>query len=192
MLKILIEIMTNQNPFLNKKNLLLLTVIILASGLLFKSLTMISSPQIETSPQAETSLPFEPEKINVEAKSVFPLAIRINSGQNLLAGVEIWLTFDPELLELASIIPADFFSSSAVINQKIDNQSGQASFVLLCPPQNPKQGEGNLALLNFKTKLAGQNQTKAVEFLPQTKVSAIGEGQNVLKKTAKAIINFSQ
>jgi hypothetical protein len=174
----------------NKKLPLAVGVVLLVLLLLGGLLTLVA-PRADISPQAETALFFSPDRVDADAGSIISLMIQVSSGQNLLAGVEVGLKFDPDLLELVGVIPGDFFPSAAIFNKKIDNQAGQAFFNLLCSPQEPGQGEGGLALVNFRVEARPRLKTTTVEFLPQTKAAAVGENKSVLRVTEKAIIGIS-
>lgn len=144
----------------------------------------------EVSPNADTSLFFEPEKPSVKANSVLPLMIKVNSGKNTLTGIEVALKFDPEFLEGIEIMPSDFFQPTTILNEKVNNSAGTILFSLICPIDQPRQGEGNLILINFKARKSTRGKTTPVEFLPQSQAAAIGEKFNVIESTQKATIRI--
>ncbi|HUW21629.1 MAG TPA: cohesin domain-containing protein [Candidatus Bathyarchaeia archaeon] len=142
----------------------------------------------EVSPRADSRLWFEPENIEVKINSIFPLMIKVDTGQNTAAAVKIALKFDPEVLEVIDLIPSDFFQPPLILEKKTNNVAGTIFVTLACPPEQPKQGSGNLFLVNYKVKEISSKKTTTVEFLPQTEIAAIKEQGSVLKFPEKATI----
>jgi hypothetical protein len=203
----MIKISLNRKPTKTKKirlenDSLVVLALLVAVGLgltsislwvkrsLFEKTFPLVTLKTELSPRAETLFYFQPETKTVELHTSLPLLIKVASGQNTLAGVEMALQYDPQFLQVISVVPGDFFQPATILNQQIDNTQGLLSFTLLCPPEKPQKGEGNLVLINFEAKKITAGKFTQVTFLPQTQAAAIKEEKNVLKSFKAALVKI--
>ncbi|MBP8591124.1 hypothetical protein KBI33_01485 [Candidatus Shapirobacteria bacterium] len=173
-----------------KKNLLLGGLFLALLVVLFLNWWLRKNSRF--GPQAQTSFYWQPEEIVAEAGKTVPVMLMVDSGQNILAGIEIGLEFEDKFLEIISILPGDFFTPATVAEQRIDNAEGKAFFTFLCSPQKPRQGKGNLVLINFLVKEKGHKGETLVNFSAQTQAAAIGEEKNVVKSARPLKIKIEE
>jgi len=106
-----------------------------------------------------------PEAKSVKVGTVTQVAIVIDQVNDLYAA-DVNLTFDPATLELIDadttqtslqITPGDFISPDFVAQNQGDNTHGTVHFaVTQIAPREPARGNGTLATMKFKTKVAGE------------------------------------
>ena len=175
-----------------KRTLYLIIVLFLtALGLMFiAQLTPYpKTPQpnivaIPTPAVAQTALLFDEISMSTSsAKPLYSLPIIIQTGKNLVTGVQLELSYDPEIITNVSIQQGTFFLKPVVLLNNIDKENGRISYALGINPQDSgKKGEDIVATLTFKTNVLSPTAT-TISFLPKTLVTAEGVEQSVLKST---------
>ncbi|MBI3384570.1 hypothetical protein HY030_00025 [Candidatus Gottesmanbacteria bacterium] len=126
-----------------------------------------------------TILSLNPSLLPLKLGQNGSINLSIQTGTNLVSGVEFTLNFDPTKIEILSIVPAGFFAKPNVLASKIDNQKGTLYYAI--GTFTPKSGNDNLVTFIIKGKALGQHK---INFGPDAKVAAKGEGsENVLKET---------
>ena len=176
-----------------KRTLYLIIVLFLtALGLMFiAQLTPYpKTPQpnivaIPTPAVAQTALLFDEISMSTSsAKPLYSLPIIIQTGKNLVTGVQLELSYDPEIITNVSIQQGSFFLKPVVLLNNIDKENGRISYALGINPQDSgKKGEDIVATLNFKTNVLSPTAT-TISFLPKTLVTAEDVEQSVLKSTS--------
>src|SRR3990170_3790774 len=105
-----------------------------------------------------TTLAFSPATKTAKVGDTFDVNVAINTGSNLVIAAELYLNFNPAVLELTTAVPGTFFPSPQVVGPTINNTAGTASFILYLPTSAaPKTGSGNVAKLTFRAKAAGNS-----------------------------------
>ncbi len=149
---------------------------------------------------------FTPQTINVSPNQIFILNSTLNPGNNKIAGVDIYITFNQAVLELNSITPATTSSftfavmplscNGAIPAAKacINNEVGAASISLAVPIGSlPITAIADVATLSFTAKSPGVSDVDYAEGsntwengvgVIQTKMSA---KVNILGPTSKII-----
>ena len=137
------------------------------------------------SPKATTSLSLSPKGSIKYLDEMFPIEILIDTGKNVVSGVELYLSFDPEKLKVERVEPGSFFENPNILLNEADQKEGKISFAL--GTFSPKSGVGSLATLTFRViGTTPETQPTIVSFMDKTKVAEVGETESVLAKTEEA------
>lgn len=177
-----------------KRTLYLIIVLILvALGLMFiATASLYPKPSVElpltrrpTPPVEQTTLLFGDLSMATDsAQPTYSIPIIISAQKNLVTGVQLELSYDPQIITNVSIQQGSFFSKPVVLLNSIDNDNGRISYALGISPQDSgKKGEDIVAVLTFKAKTPIPSAT-TISFLPKTLVTAEGVAQSVLKSTS--------
>jgi hypothetical protein len=110
----------------------------------------------------------------------FQIDLMIDTGKNEVVGTEVYITYDPNMIQALDIVPGSFFPGVVVTVKSIDSSTGKITSVLHIPPQdNPVQGVGTLATLSFKALKEG---TTTIDITSESIVGAVNTGyQNALR-----------
>ena len=120
------------------------------------------------------------------AKPLYSLPVIIQTGKNLVTGVQLELSFDPKIITNVSIQQGTFFSKPVILLNNIDIEAGRISYALgISPEESGKKGEDIVATLTFKTNVSTPTAT-TISFLPKTLATAESIEQSVLKSTREA------
>lgn len=173
-----------------KRTLYLIIILFLvALGLMFIAQATpypnIPQPNIVTMPTppvAQTVILFDQTSMSTaSANPLYSLPVIIQTGKNLVTGVQLELAYDPKIITNVSIQQGSFFSNPVVLLNNIDIEAGRISYALGIRPQDSaKKGEDIVATLTFRAK-ASTPTTTTISFLPKTLVTAEGVSQSVLK-----------
>jgi len=109
------------------------------------------SPKKEISPKLFLS--FDPKEKTVYQGESFTVNVLAESERKLLAA-DLFITFNPQALELENIKPGGFFASAKEFSQKIDLVKGEVFYAL--GSLEPAEEEGVLVSLTFKAKTGDQ------------------------------------
>lgn len=175
----------------NKTWLLVLGLVILTALLLVISLSPRESKIPSASRKVNTNFAHTSLSISEDVRAsttsgIWEVDVNIDSGDNLVTGVQLELSFDPQVLTKVDVRPGDFIPNPVEILKRIDTPSGRISYIL--GGQLGKKGikgKGTVATVSFST--TGGQQTQ-LNFLPQTIVAADGYDQSVLRQTVSAVI----
>lgn len=98
---------------------------------------------------------FEPEKQNVKSNAPFSIKIIVDSEEEEITSVDVYIVFDPKFLKTENIVGGDYFPE--VINKAIeDNKIYIAGLVK--SPGDFRTGRGLLATITFNPILKGQTK----------------------------------
>ncbi len=140
-----------------------------------------------------SSLYFTPASTTSLINQSFNLNADINTGTNLVTGVEMHIKFDGAKVRLNSINlpPTPFLGQIMSRLTLIDNQNGTASAIILSTAtQTSNQGTGTIAVLNMTT-LATTAAPTVISFEPTTQAAAIGEeATNVIVAYNQGTVNI--
>lgn len=136
------------------------------------------------STRQDTELFFGPVKPVRHGERVsFPIHIR--TGANTVSATELRVRYDPKLLTSVTIEPGTFFPNPTILAQSVDADTGEA--LLIIGTLSPRQSEGVIATLQATTITSASSSTISLIFDPGTKVAALGETTNVVKRTTNRI-----
>lgn len=130
------------------------------------------------------ALSLSPVEVKTGAGEIFKTAVVLDPQMNTVTAVELYLTYDPTILE-AQEIKEENYLPVVLNNGKIEN--GEASIVLASQPTELKQSSGTLATVTFKALKPAQTN---IDFSEKTRAAALNKTGNVVSKTsgAKVII----
>lgn len=109
-------------------------------------------PKIEEEALSEVGLSFSPQKLTEYEGKVFTVNIVIDSEKEVVA-TDLFLSYDPQVLEIEKIAPGAFFSQPQELSKNIDRTTGEILYAV--GSFTPTAGEGILASLTFKGKTGG-------------------------------------
>lgn len=183
--------------------ILIIILIIVASGLLFYALSINFKPQMPKSqltpsvspsltPVADTSLFITPEYVTLSSNSA-SFEINVDTGSNEITGVQLEIAYDPKIIKNMEIQPGDIFRTPTILLNQNDEKTGRISYALvLSPSQQPVTGTGIVATLILNTYPESDTVVQTnITILPKSLVSAIGVDGSVLRDIKNATINFS-
>jgi len=134
-----------------------------------------------------SSLMFDIKQQNLAVETKFSLKAMIDPKGMKISASQLNITFDPKMLKLENIEPAEGFSL-VLENSKIDNEKGTASITLGVPLEKPSVGSiSQIATFDFQT-LSAVGQTK-VTFTDESGAAADGASNNVISSLEPATIN---
>lgn len=134
-----------------------------------------------------SSLMFDIKQQNLAVETKFSLKAMIDPKGMKISASQLNITFDPKMLKLDNIEPAEGFSL-VLENSKIDNEKGTASITLGVPLEKPSVGSiSQIATFDFQT-LSTVGQTK-VTFTDESGAAADGASNNVISSLEPATIN---
>jgi len=137
------------------------------------------------SPRAFTILSLKPTDSTKYLGDTFPVEVVIDTGGNVVSGVELYLSFESEKLKVERVEPGSFFENPNILLNETDQEEGKISFAL--GTFLPKEGVGSLATLIFRViGITSENQPTIVSFMDKTKVAEVGETESVLAKMEEA------
>jgi hypothetical protein len=123
----------------------------------------------------EVSLNLDPEEKAVYQGEALTVNIIIQSEKELV-GIDLYLAYDPQVLEIIKIAPGDFLTNPQELSQEINAAEGKIFYALTT--LTPKVGQGTLASLTFKGKLGGQQSLIQID--EKTRVAIQEEEEIVL------------
>lgn len=165
---------------MNRKQLIsaIVTLLLLVSIPLTYLLAVKRPQDIRTEAAPETVLWVSPASITKEIDDTFEVQIQIATGSNQVFGVDLYLSFDPQVLEARDIISGGFFPDPQQLAKNIDNQTGNIVYSL--GSLASQQGTGAAATIGFEAKAAG---TSSISFEAGTSVAAANEAEGLKSKT---------
>lgn len=159
-----------------------------------------SSPQVSptgantTMQQTQRSQSFSPTPfpgtavLSFQKQSATSTAIFVDTRNKPVSAVQLAISFDPSILGNVSIKPGNFFNQALVLINKIDYTTGTIFYAAVVPPNAvPQQGKGVVAWLTYEFAQGSINPT-SLQFLPNTKITARGIDNSVLKEASSISI----
>lgn len=172
---------------MNKKNIIIgtMVLVLLIAGLVVGMILVKQQQDLRKSAAPATTLSILPPTKTANVGEEISLIVQMNTGTNTATGAELHITYDTQKLTLKDFTPLAEMLPVVFVSPLINNTTGTSSITLSAQPANPPQGQGGLATLKFIAKAPG---TATVNFAPQTLVTGIGEGTNVLASQNSATI----
>lgn len=139
-----------------------------------------------------TTLLISPNYQDLNPSQDFNLTVGIDSGENVVTGIDVELVFDPKIMQVTEIIPTTAIANlNNIIKKEIDNTNGKLRFATFTS-NNSNGIKGNFAILNLTSKTLDSaiNGNYKVSFTNLTTVAAVGEGVNVVNNLTEGNINI--
>lgn len=144
-------------------------------------------------PASEAVLTLSPNPLVLTVGSNVPstISVDIDSGSHDITAVQLELSYDPKMLTITDIVPADFIANPLVLLKRIDDPNGRATFAFgIQPTASGKKGKGAVAKITVLGKGTG-GQSTSVTLLPKTLVTATGVEKSVLKEALSTSVLFN-
>ncbi len=180
---------------MNKAKTAITVLVILILSLVAGVILVKRSQDIREKAAPLTNLSFSPATTSFVKGGKFSTNVNVDTGTNVLTGVDIELVYNPAVIQIDSIVPSTNISgltsntTGSIIKNQIDNISGNARFIAYT-------FDKSLGVTGSKTiiSILGSSSANAnagsyqITYGPFTALAAINEGQNaVLNKTAFTI-----
>lgn len=180
---------------MSKKTILLIVLLFIITSFLVFVALYGSKNQTGTTPtptpstsQKQAILTISQDTTNPASKSA---DVNLSALGNKVTGVQMVLSYDPEVLDVTDIIPGSFFSNPTVLNKDIDDEKGIINFAVVVSlgEEGISVPVGTVAKILY-TEKATTAATTIIKFLPDTVVSAQGTSESVLAQTQEGIIKL--
>lgn len=107
------------------------------------------APKVIKIPEASTAkLSLQPTSLTIQKGKRFDIDVLVDSGFNKIIGVELWLSYDPEILTVSEIAPGSFFSNPQILGKKINSSLGTLTYGIAS--FEPMSGKKALATISFE------------------------------------------
>jgi len=106
--------------------------------------------------QGTATVRVDPSTSSVQVNSSATLAIKVDNIANLTA-FEIHLSFDPAVLEVASVSNGGFVAADFTVQNTFDNAAGTIDYAIAQLNRAPAQGSGTLLTIAFRAKATGSS-----------------------------------
>jgi len=173
-----------------KKVTVMFVVLVMLAGVGVGVYLIQQSTEYREKAAPVTTLSFNSQTLTPDVGQEFIVTSEINTAENQVVGVELYINFTPDVLELLEVTPGNFFLNLGSFAPELDNEQGKVSYILwLMPNTQPAQGTGTLATFRFKAKQTG---SAMINYTQETLVGAIEEaGQNVLAGTTPLTLTIT-
>jgi len=141
--------------------------------------------------QPRTDIFFTPQTIDYaqNPQPSYTTDILINTNGQLISGVQIELSYDPEILASVTINPAVdsiFGTNAAILVNSVDQELGRITLAMAGGLNDAEvSGTGKIATLTFSTNFSTTPSTQ-ISFLPKTTVRSL-KSTNSLLKSAQSL-----
>lgn len=199
---------SNRNYIMNKYLVLVIIFTVLLFGVsgtfFFLKNSKITNSEItndlETIKKAElpTSLLFTPATISVNNGQKFSSSVDLLTGENIVTGIDIELTYNPSVVQINKIIPVSLLGSFVnssnwqVIRNEINNKEGNARFVAFTTDHGFGIS-GREVILNIEGIVKESNENLRayqIDYGQSTVISALNKGYNVLMSKSPLTLNI--
>lgn len=158
---------------------LVLVVIALTTGQKQPSQKQSASSEQVTSPKptipAHTSVSLAPNPVILTAGKA-EVQVMIDSSDNLIAGVQFDVVYDPQVFNLVDIKQGTFLTKPLILLNEIDRTTGRATYALSLTPaniRNPNTGSGVLATVTLAKKSTAPSTGSSPLALENVVISAM-------------------
>jgi hypothetical protein len=128
-----------------------------------------------------TTLAFNPTPATLKVGQTKNINLLIDTGANMVTGLQFVLKYDPRVLEIVSIAPAGFYDKPTVLLNKKDQAKGTYEYAV--GTLAAKTGNGNLITLTIKGLSLGSTQIT----INETKVADKNEMSNNVFKSGESV-----
>jgi hypothetical protein len=169
-------------------------VLVLAGGIVAGLLLVQQNENIARRAAPASTLTVSPASQSKAPGSTFTFSVNMSTGANVVTGVDIRMSFDPNAIQITSIQAG---SGIANLNQQIastyDNTTGKIQFAKFTLNSSQAINGSNIEVLkvNGTIKANAAAASYQLQFDPATAASASQEGQNVLVGKAPGTITVT-
>lgn len=142
-----------------------------------------------------TTASINPSPQNVAAGQTFSLTVNLNTGGNQVMGVDLFITFDPNLIQIDSRTKGSAISgwgNETSSRNTLDNSTGNLEYFNFTTDTAAAANGSSAEVLTISgTVKSGATGTALINFGSNTSVTASGESQTVLTGSSGASIVIS-
>lgn len=169
--------------YLNRYIPHIIAVLLLVVGVV-SGLVLVQTPQ-EFREQAApgTSLLISPSSQTKSPNESVTLSVIMNTGSNEVVGMDLYVTFDPSVLQVNSITKGSGVNGfDSVIRNNIDNNTGALSYSAFTVDRTKAVSGNTIVALTIAASIKPNAAlgTTNITLSPQTSMAALAEGQNVV------------
>jgi hypothetical protein len=126
---------------------------------------------------SRAALTVETSASSVQVNDTVRVSVNAENVTDLTA-VEIHLSFDPTLLEVAEVIDGGFIKPDFVVQNKFDNTAGTIDYAVAQINSPPANGSGTILEIVFRAKASGDSpiRFRATQAAPAGALLANTEG----------------
>lgn len=142
----------------------------------------------------QTSLWFKQDVEQINASGNVPVDVYINTKENRVRAVTLYISYDPKVLRVDSIKNVGLLSGKQVIEKKIDTVSGMISFTVRNTSGKdipPIQGSDRIAEVVF-TPIDRTTATSLIKIHPSTMIEAEGIKHSAAVKTQDIMLQLKK
>lgn len=140
--------------------LLILVLVVLFGLYLVKKRSLINTSPIMPSVTQQgsirtTDLSLSPTILSLKKGEEKQIKVLVNSPSNQVTGIQLVLTYNPNVLTVKDISSGDFMTNPSVLLKDIDKTPGQSNFAV--GTFKPKSGSGQAAIVTIVGKAPGKS-----------------------------------
>lgn len=158
--------------------------LVLFSGLVSVLLFTGRKQILRTKASGSVALRMTPAEKRVTQGDTFDISILIDTGEDSVSAVELFIAYDPAKLQIIELNASDMFPVM-LLNPVLDN--GSYHIALGSPPSSPLKGTGIVTTLSFRAINDGETLLALTD---PSMVAAVGKNDNVLSQTYPARITI--
>src|SRR5258708_3020331 len=129
---------------------------------------LLSPTPQQKNPYPKTNPAFITSVLSFTKQNNSSLAMVINTGQNAVSGVQVAITYDPEVLKNVFVTPGAFFTNPTILENSVDIKKGIISSTMtIHPGESQKKGRGTVLTIYY-TQTSGASTT--LSFLPPQEI----------------------
>lgn len=172
----------------------IIALIILIGSVVVGTLLVRQNQDFRERAAPATSLTISPSTQNKAPNENVTFEVVMNTGTNLVTGVDLRMTFDPSVLEITSITKGSgIVNLDATIANVFNNNAGTISFAVYTVDKSKAVNGSSLQALvvNAKVKSGAPSGVTRINFESTTSIAGVDEGQNVLTNASSGNINVT-
>jgi hypothetical protein len=157
----------------SKKILAILVLLMMIASVVVAVFVTKRRQELRLRAEPATVLSLVPAQATQVEGDIFSLDIQIGTNENQVYGADLYLSFNPQVIEVLSISPGTFLTNAQELGETIiDNETGRVIYSLASLTYG--QGTGILATLNLKAASEG---VSTIDFVSGTSVTGEEKGE---------------
>ncbi len=190
----------SKNVLLLLLGLFLITVVLLIVTLQRGTPEPSLKPQLTKKPSgtivpanAKSILTLQPNPVTLNANGSGSINVELNTNENAVTAVQLELAYDPAVLSNVTIAAGPFLGKPIELLKNIDKSKGTVTLMLgITPAQDPVQGKGIVATIEFMRLGATTEKTTEFQLLNSSLVTASGIDNSVLRSAKGTTVVLEQ
>lgn len=177
---------------INKYILGLLALALLTIGIAVGTLLVRENQDIREKAAPATTAYISPLTQDVEVEKEFYFSVKMDSGENIISGADIRVTFDPQSFEVISIEKGEGITKfDNVLSSTFDNTAGSIRYITFTVNKTKAVTGTGIEIFKVKAKAKTARIDKYnITLDPQTIASGLDEAQNIITSLTSGSINL--